>query len=147
MHMPPQVSVGDYSDQEAAWIRYADTTESLRGHFEDRVRHPRTKRRKRHGCAGMHDIAHRFEQGPKFSAGMKQTEIDSREAMAFEKRDRQGVAEGELHEGRCCRGEVVRASLTRLRQSQYDIRNLGQCTVRDGGHRNQLDSMTARIIG
>ena len=41
----------------------------------------------------------------------------------------------------------MRTGLARLRQREYDIGNLGQGTIRDCGHRYQLDSVSSRVVG
>ena len=112
-----------------------------------RVGHARAERRQRHGLAGMHELAHHFEQRAELAARVQQAEIHRGEAAAFQQRDRQRVAERELHQRGGGRRQIMRAGLARLRQSEHHVRGRRQRRVRIGGHRDQADAEAARVIG
>ena len=65
--------------------------------------------------AGVHEVAHGFQQRAELAARMQQAEIDRGKAAAFQKRDRERVAERELHQRGRGRRQIVRAGFARLR--------------------------------
>ena len=70
-HVPAQIAVGDDADQSPRGIDDADAAEALGGHFHDRIGHRGAERRQRHRGAGVHEVAHRLEQGAELAAGMQ----------------------------------------------------------------------------
>ena len=80
------------------------------------------ERRERYLGAAVHDITGEFQQHTEPAARMQQAEIDRGEAAAFQKTDRQRVAERKLHQRRCGGGEIVRAGLAGLRQHERHVR-------------------------
>ena len=134
-----QVAVGDDAGEPAAVLEHRDAAESLRRHLEDRLGHSRAGVDARNALAGVHDFPHMGELGPELAAGMKGAEIERGEAPAFEQRDRQRVAEHELHRRRGGRGKAVRAGLGRARHRQADIRRAAERAVGLRGHRDQRD--------
>ena len=78
----------------------------------------------RHGFAGVHHVADEFELRAEPPARMQAAEVERREAAAFQQRDRERVAERELHQRGRGRREIVRAGFARLRQQQHDVGGL-----------------------
>ena len=91
-----------------------DAAETLRRHLDDRLGHPGVRGDARHAVAGVHDFPHMRQLGPELAAWMKRAEVERGEAAALEQRDRQRVAQHELHRRRGGRGfEPVGAGLRR----------------------------------
>ena len=87
----------------------------------------------------MHDSAHLLELHAELAARMEAPEIIRRETPAFEQRNRQRVAQRELHRRRGCRREPVRAGFTRTRKREADIGLATESTVRFRGKRDEID--------
>ena len=77
---------------------------------------------------------------------MKHAEIDGGKSAAFQKRDRQRIAERELHQRRSGRRQIMRAGLARRRQDEHDIGRLAQRALGIDGDGDQRDAEAARIV-
>ena len=77
---------------------------------------------------------------------MQDAEVERGEAAAFQERDRERIAERELHQRGRGRREIVRAGFARLRQHQHDVGGLRERAVGVGGHGDQADAEAARIV-
>ena len=108
----------------------ADAAETLLGDHHDRVAHRRVAADKRHGRVAVHDVADEMQAGAELAAGMEDVEIFGGEAATFEQRDRERVAEGELHQRRGGRREAVRAGLFGARQKQDDVGSRARASCR-----------------
>ena len=85
----------------------------------------------RHAVAGVHDLPHMRELGPELAARMKGAEIERGEAAPLEQRDRQRIAQHELHRRRGGRGlEPVGAGLRRARHASGRRRPRGRACCR-----------------
>ncbi len=76
---------------------------------------------------------------------MENLEIVGREALGFEQRDRQAVAEGQLHGRRRCWRQPVRAGLFGARQQQHDVGLLAERRLGARRDRDQRHGEAARI--
>ena len=91
--------------------------------------------------AGVHDVAHVLEPCAELAAGVQDAKVAGGEAASFQERDRQRVAERELHGRRRRRREAVRARLLGGRQRQADVGLAAEGAVSAGGHRDQRDGV------
>ena len=80
------------------------------------------------------------------AARMQHAEIDGGEAAALQQRDRERVAERELHQRGGGRREVVRAGFARLRQRERHVGGLAERAVGVRGDGDQPDAEAARIV-
>ena len=94
-----------------------------------------------HPLAGMHDFAHVGELGAELAARMKSAEIERGEAAALEQRDRQRIAEHELHGRRGRRSKAVGAGLRCGRQGQAHVGLAAERAVGVRGHRDQRNGV------
>ena len=145
-HVAAQIAVGDDAGELAGVVGDGDAAEALGRHFDDRRRHWRAARDQRHRIARMHDVADEFECRAELAARMKDAEIDRGEAAAFEQRDRERIAERELHQRRRGRREIMRTSFARRRQRQDDIGGLAERALGADRDRDQPDAEPARIV-
>ena len=141
LEVTAQIAVGDDAGEPAAVLEHGDAAEALRGHFDDRLGHPGGNRDARNAVAGVHDFAHMGEFRPELAAWMKSAEVERGEAAALEQRDRQRVAEHELHRRRGRRGEPVGAGLRRTGHRQADIGLAAEGAVGLSGHRDQRNGV------
>ncbi len=140
------VAVGDDAHQLAARVDNADAAQPLLADDHDRLAHGRAGRDQRHGVAVVHDIADEMEAGAEAAAGVEDVEIFRGEAAILEQRDRQRVAEGELHQRRGRRRQAVRAGLLGARQEQHDVGLAAKRAVGGGGHGDQRNAEAARML-
>ena len=118
-----------------------DAAETLRRHLDDRLGHPGVRVDARHAVAGVHHFPHMSQLGPELAAWMKRTEVEGGEAAALEQRDRQRVAQHELHRRRGGRGEPVGAGLRRARHRETNVGLAAERAVGLGGHRDQRNGV------
>ena len=101
--------------RRAVVIDDAEAAEALLGHAHDRFAHRCADGGERQGGVAMHDVADEMKTGAEPAAGMEDVELLRREAAAFEQRDGERIAEGELQQRRGGRREAMRAGLGRAR--------------------------------
>ena len=145
-HVAAEIAVRDDADEIAVAVGDADAAKALGRHLQHRIRHLGAERGERDRLAAVHDVAGEFQQRAEPAAGMQQAEIDRGEAAAFQERDRQRVAERQLHERGGGRREIVRAGLASLRQHQRHIGGLAERAVAVRGHGHQADPEAPRIV-
>ena len=92
----------------------------------------------------VHDVAHEGELRAQLAAGVQIPEIARGEALGFEQRHRQRVAERKLHGRRSGRRETVRAGFLRDGQAQADVRLAAERAV---ALRSQRDERDAEALG
>ena len=93
----------------------------------------------------MHHIAGEFQCRAQFAARMEDAKIECRESSAFKKRDRERVAQRELHQRRGGRRQVVRTGFAGLRQRQNNVRSRAERAAGASGDSDQRNSKTPRI--
>ena len=141
-----EIAVGEDADQRTVAIDDAEAAETLGGHHRHGIAEPRAERHQRQRVALMHDGADEMEARAEPPAGMEDAEILRREAAAFEERDGERIAEGELHQRRGGGGKAVRASLGRPRHGEHDIGFAGERALSRRGHGDEADLEAAGIL-
>ena len=143
--MPAQIAVGDDPDEATALFDDADAAEALLGHRDQRIGHRLAALDQRQPFALMHDVGNILEVRAERPAGMENLEVVRGESAGFEQRDRETVAERELHRRRRRRREPVRAGLLRARQKQHNIGLFAERRLRLRRDRDQRHGKAARI--
>ncbi|MBA7692350.1 hypothetical protein ES703_100917 [subsurface metagenome] len=94
----------------------------------------------------MHQIAGVFQHRAELAARVEVGKFERGEAAAFEKRNRQGIADRRLHQRGGGRRQIVRAGFAHLRQLQHDARGRTERGFRVRGDRNHRDGKARRVI-
>ena len=96
-HVPAQIAVGDDPGKPAVLIDHAETAKGLLGHHHDGLGHRHVARSERQAIAFVHEVADEFQPGAELAAGVQNLEVAGGEALAFEQRDGEAIAERKLH--------------------------------------------------
>ena len=110
-HVPPQVAVRNDADKGACGVHDSSASQPARRDDNQNFRHSIVRPDQRHGIARMHDVGHPHQPAAKLAPGMKNLEIVGRKTAAFQKRDRNCIAQRQRHGRRCRRRQPVRAGL------------------------------------
>ncbi|ENN87391.1 hypothetical protein RHSP_27296 [Rhizobium freirei PRF 81] len=134
------IAIGDDAAQAAVIIDHTDTAETHFRQRHRRFRHAGAKANQGHAVTLMHDVGDMRKAGAELAAGMEGTEIFGREAACLEQSHGQRIADGQLQQRRCRRGQSVGTGFLLLGQQQYHVRLAGErrgLACGDGDHRDR----------
>lgn len=144
-HVTPQVAVGDNASELALAVDHAEAPERFLRHGDQRRAHGRVLTHQRQLLAPVHHVGNELESRTQGAAGVKHLEVVRGKPFVLQQRDRQTIADGELHGGGGGGRQAVRTRFLGARQLQHHIGLLGQCRVATRGYGDQRHLEPARI--
>ena len=146
LDMPPQVAVGDRTDEIAGIIDHPDDPQPFCRHLDDGLMHRSVFACQRHRVARMHEPAHRLQPRAERSARVEAAEIAPGEALLAHDRHRQRVAKREGHGGRGRRRHQFRSDLRPMRKHQRRRRCFAEHRTAIAGDRDHRDSDVPEMV-